>query len=235
MAKEGAKIAIPDVNADAAKQTVDMIKRDGGEAMGLRVDVTKKPEVQGMVNDVLKAYGQIHILVNNAGIDIKGAVTELEESTWDKIMDLNLKAVFLCTQAVLPSMIEQRYGRIVSISSMAGKTGEPFTSPYCASKFGVIGFTQAVALEAGKYKISVNAVCPGPVETELIKESVSQAAKLKDMDPEEFFQSFYIDPTPLGRIARPLDVARAVIFLVSEDAEFITGTTLNVSGGREMH
>jgi NAD(P)-dependent dehydrogenase (short-subunit alcohol dehydrogenase family) len=235
MAKEGAVIAIPDINVDAAKQTVEMIKRDGGEAMGLRVDVTKKPEVRGMVNDVLKAYGQIHILVNNAGIDIKGAVTELEESTWDKIMDLNLKAVFLCTQAVLPSMIEQRYGRIVSISSMAGKTGEPFTSPYCASKFGVIGFTQAIALEVGKHKISVNAVCPGPVETGLIKESVSQAAKLKDMDPEEFFQSFYIEPTPLGRIARPLDVARAVIFLVSGDAEFITGTTLNVSGGREMH
>jgi NAD(P)-dependent dehydrogenase (short-subunit alcohol dehydrogenase family) len=235
MAKEGARIAIPDINPDAAKETVDMIKREGGEAMALKVDVTKKAEVQAMVAEVLKAYGGVDVLVNNAGIDIKGAVTELEESTWNKIMDLNLKAVFLCTQAVLPSMIERRYGRIISISSMAGKTGEPFTSPYCASKFGVIGFTQAVALEVGKYNISVNAICPGPVETELIKESVAQAAKLKNMDPEEFFQGFYIDPTPLGRIARPLDVARAAIFLASEDAEFITGTTLNVSGGREMH
>jgi len=235
MAKEGATIAIPDINLDAAKETVDMIKRDGGEAMALKVDVTRKPEVQTMVADALKAYRQIDVLVNNAGIDIKGAVTELEESTWDEIMDLNLKGVFLCTQAVLPSMIERRCGRIINIASMAGKTGEPFTSPYCASKFGVIGFTQSVALEVGRHNISVNAVCPGPVETELIKQSVAQAAKLKGMGPEEFFQSFYIDPTPLGRIARPLDVARAVIFLASDDAEFITGTTLNVSGGREMH
>jgi 2-hydroxycyclohexanecarboxyl-CoA dehydrogenase len=235
MAKEGATVAIPDINPDAAKETADMIKRDGGEAMALKADVTRKAEVRAMVADVLKAYGHVDVLVNNAGIDIKGAVTELEESTWDTIMDLNLKAVFLCTQAVLPSMIERRYGRIINISSMAGKTGEPFTSPYCASKFGVIGFTQAVALEVGKHNICVNAICPGPVETELIKQSVAQAAELKGMDPEEFFQSFYIDPTPLGRIARPLDIARAAVFLASEDAEFVTGTTLNVSGGREMH
>jgi NAD(P)-dependent dehydrogenase (short-subunit alcohol dehydrogenase family) len=150
-------------------------------------------------------------------------------------MELNLKGVFLCTQAVLPWMIKRRYGRIINISSMAGKTGEAFTSPYCASKFGVIGFTQSVALEVGKHNITINAVCPGPVETELIKQSVAQAAKLKGMNPEDFLKSFFIDPTPLGRIAKPLDVARAVTFLASDEAEFITGSTLNVSGGREMH
>lgn len=235
MAKEGAKIAIPDINLNGAQETADMIKREGGTGIAIKTDVTKKPEVQAMVFDVVGAYGRIDILVNNAGIDIKGAVTELEESTWDKIMNLNLKGVFLCAQAVLPSMIERRYGRIVNISSMAGKTGEPFTSPYCASKFGVIGFTQAVALEVGQHNITVNAVCPGPVETELIKQSVAQSAKLKGMGPEEFFQSFFVDPTPLGRIAQPLDVARAVVFLTSDEAEFITGSTLNVSGGREMH
>ncbi len=235
MVKEGARIVIPDINLDAAKETADMIAKEGGEAMAVKTDVTRKPEVQAMVADALRAHGQIDILVNNAGIDIKGAITELEESTWDKIMNLNVKGVFLCTQAVLPSMIERRYGRIVSISSMAGKTGEPFTSPYCASKFAVIGFTQAVALEVGKHGITVNAVCPGPVETDLIKQSVAQSAKLKGMSPDDFLQSFFIDPTPLGRIAQPLDVARAVMFLASDEAEFITGSTLNVSGGREMH
>jgi NAD(P)-dependent dehydrogenase (short-subunit alcohol dehydrogenase family) len=235
MAMEGARVAIPDINLEAARGTVDRITKDGGGAMAIKTDVTRKPEVQTMVVEVLRRWGQIDILVNNAGTDIKGAITELEESTWDTIMNLNLKGVFLCTQAVIPSMIERRYGRIISISSMAGKTGEPFTSPYCASKFGVIGFTQAVALEVGKHNITVNAVCPGPVETELIHQSVAQSAKLKGISPEAFLQSFFIDPTPLGRIAKPLDVARAVIFLASDEAEFVTGSTLNVSGGREMH
>ncbi len=136
---------------------------------------------------------------------------------------------------VVPMMIEQHYGRVVNIASMAGKTGEPFTSPYCASKFGVIGFTQSVALEVGKHNVTINAICPGPVDTELIRKSVAQSAKIKGMSPEDFMQEFFIDPTPLGRIAKPSDVAKAVVFLASDDAEFITGSTLNVSGGREMH
>jgi NAD(P)-dependent dehydrogenase (short-subunit alcohol dehydrogenase family) len=183
----------------------------------------------------LKTHGKIDILVNNAGTDIKGAITELAENTWDTLMNINLKGVFLCTQAAVVSMIEQRYGRIVNISSMAGKTGEPLTSPYCATKFGVIGFTQSIALELGKHNITVNAVCPGPVDTDLIRQSVAQSAKIKGMAPEDFLQEFFINPTPLGRIAQPVDIARAVIFLASDDAEFITGSTLNVSGGREMH
>ncbi|MEE4602898.1 MAG: SDR family oxidoreductase, partial [Desulfobacteraceae bacterium] len=108
-------------------------------------------------------------------------------------------------------------------------------SPYCATKFGVIGFTQSIALELGKHNITVNAVCPGPVDTDLIRQSVAQSAKIKGMAPEDFLQEFFINPTPLGRIAQPVDIARAVIFLASDDAEFITGSTLNVSGGREMH
>ena len=135
----------------------------------------------------------------------------------------------------MPVMIKQRYGRVVNISSMAGKTGEPFTSPYCASKFGVIGFTQSIALEVGQYNITINAVCPGPVDTELIRKSVAQSAEIKGMTSEEFLQRFFIDPTPMGRIAKPADVAKAVVFLASDEAEFITGSTLNVSGGREMH
>jgi NAD(P)-dependent dehydrogenase (short-subunit alcohol dehydrogenase family) len=150
-------------------------------------------------------------------------------------MALNLKGVFLCTQAVTAHMIKNRYGRIVNISSMAGKTGEPFTSPYCTTKFGVIGFTQAVALEVGKHNITINAVCPGPVDTELIVKSISQSAAIKGVSFEEYKQNFFIEPTPLGRMAKPADVARAVVFLASDEAEFITGSTLNVSGGREMH
>jgi len=235
MAKEGARVIAGDIIQEAALETVDTIKKEGGDALALKMDVTQKSEVQAVTADVLRTYGRIDVLVNNAGMDKKGGITELEESTWDMLMDLNLKGLFLCTQAVIPSMIEKRYGRIVNISSMAGKTGEPLTSPYCATKFGVIGFTQSVALEVGKYNITVNAVCPGPVDTDLIKNSVAQSAAIKGMKPEDFLQEFFIQPTPLGRIAQPEDVARAVIFLASDSAEFITGSSLNVSGGREMH
>jgi len=235
MAKEGAKVIAGDIIQEAALETVELIKKEGGDAMAFKMDVTKKSEVQAVTADVLSTYGRIDILVNNAGMDKKGAITELEESTWDMLMDLNLKGVFLCTQAVMSSMIEKRYGRVVNISSMAGKTGEPLTSPYCTTKFGVIGFTQSVALEVGKYNVTINAVCPGPVDTDLIKKSVAQSAAIKGMKPEDFLEEFFIKPTPLGRIAQPEDVARAVIFLASDNAEFITGSTLNVSGGREMH
>jgi NAD(P)-dependent dehydrogenase (short-subunit alcohol dehydrogenase family) len=235
MAKEGAKVAVMDINEEAALETAEMIEKEDGEALALKMDVTLKADVQAMTAQVLKTYEKIDILVNNAGTDIKGAITELTERTWDTLMDINLKGVFLCTQAVSHSMIERRYGRIVNISSMAGKTGEPLTSPYCATKFGVIGFTQSIALELGKHNITVNAVCPGPVDTDLIRQSVAQSAKIKGMAPEDFLQEFFINPTPLGRIAQPVDIARAVIFLASDEAEFITGSTLNVSGGREMH
>jgi NAD(P)-dependent dehydrogenase (short-subunit alcohol dehydrogenase family) len=235
MAKEGAKVAVMDINEEAALETAEMIEKEDGEALALKMDVTLKADVQAMTAQVLKIHGKINILVNNAGTDIKGSITELAENTWDTLMNINLKGVFLCTQAAVESMIAQRYGRVVNISSMAGKTGEPLTSPYCATKFGVIGFTQSIALELGKHNITVNAVCPGPVDTDLIRQSVAQSAKIKGMAPEDFLQEFFINPTPLGRIAQPVDIARAVIFLASDEAEFITGSTLNVSGGREMH
>jgi 3-hydroxybutyrate dehydrogenase len=235
LAKEGGKVVVADIKRQAAEETVKLVKKDGGVAIPSETDVTQKKQVLNMVAQAIEEFGRIDILVNNAGTDIKGAITELEERTWDFLMNLNLKGTFLCTQAAMPHLIQRRYGRIVNISSMAGKTGEPYTSPYCTTKFGVIGFTQAVALEVGAHNITINAVCPGPVETDLIVSSITQSAKIKGVSFEEFKQKFFIDPTPLGRMAKPADVARAVMFLVSDEAEFITGSTLNVSGGREMH
>ena len=235
LAKEGGRVTVCDIDRAAAEQTVSLIESDGGRAVAVKTDVTRKSEVQNLAGETKKQFGRIDILVNNAGTDIKGAITELPEETWDLLLNLNLKGVFLCTQAVMPVMIEQHYGRIVNMASMAGKTGEPLTSPYCASKFGVIGFTQSIALEVGRHNVTINAVCPGPVDTELIRKSVAQSAALKGMSPEDFMQEFFVGPTPLGRIAKPDDVAKAVVFLASDEAEFITGSTLNVSGGREMH
>jgi NAD(P)-dependent dehydrogenase (short-subunit alcohol dehydrogenase family) len=233
--QEGGKAVIADVNGDAAGQTARLIERDGRQALALEVDITRKDQVRNMVARAEKEFGKIDILVNNAGTDIKGSITEIKEETWDFLMTLNLKGTFLCTQAVVPSMMKRHYGRIVNLSSMAGKTGEPFTSAYCTTKFGVIGFTQSVALELGKENITINAVCPGPVETDLIIKSITQSAQIAKVTFEEYKQKFFIGLTPLGRMAKPEDVARAVAFLASDEAEFITGTTLNVSGGREMH
>lgn len=235
MARLGCAVIVADIKEDDAFSVAERIINDGGEALAMKVDVTNKTEVEQMVTDTLKAYGKIDILFNNAGTDIKGHIAELKEETWDFLMALNLKGTFLCTQAVAPFMMERKYGRIINVSSMAGKTGEPLTSAYCTTKFGVIGFTQCVALDLGPYNITVNAVCPGAVATELHKKSVSQSAAIKGMTPEAFLKEFFIDPTPLGRMAQPVDVAQAVSFLASDEAAFITGSSLNVAGGREMH
>jgi NAD(P)-dependent dehydrogenase (short-subunit alcohol dehydrogenase family) len=235
MAQLGCTVIVADIRGDDARRVAESIQAAGGEALAMKVDVTNKADVEKMVAETLQAFGKIDILFNNAGTDIKGHITEIKEETWDFLVNLNLKGTFLPTQAVAPSMIERRYGRIINMSSMAGKTGEPLISAYNATKFGVIGFTQAVALDLGPHNITVNAVCPGAVATELHKKSVAQSAAIKGMTPEDFLQEFFIDPTPLGRMAQPLDVAQAVSFLASDEAGFITGSSLNVAGGREMH
>jgi NAD(P)-dependent dehydrogenase (short-subunit alcohol dehydrogenase family) len=235
LSEKGAVIHIFDIDSSGAGRVVEAITRTGKQATAYQVDVTNKKSIEDAISGIIAKEGRVDILVNNAGTDIKGSITELDEKTWDLMMDLNLKGVFLCTQAVAKEMVKQESGRIVNISSMAGKTGEPFTSPYCATKFGVIGFTQSVALELGKHNITVNAVCPGACETELIKKSITGSAKLSGRSYEEELYEKFIKLTPMGRIARPIDVAKAVAFLASDEAEYITGSSINVSGGREMH
>lgn len=235
LAAEGASVLAADINLKAAEETAALVREAGGTAAAMKADVTSSSDTDAMVQAAVDAFGTVDILVNNAGTDVKGAVQEYPEETWDKLMDLNLKGVFLSTKSALKVMLEKKYGRIVNISSMAGKTGEAFTSPYCTTKFGVIGFTQSIALELGADNITANAVCPGAVETDLIKSSVSGTAKLNNRTYEEELYEKFIKFTPLGRIAQPEDVANAVAFLASDEASYITGSTLNVSGGREMH
>ncbi len=232
---EGAKVVVADVNLAGAQETVELIRKDGGEAVALQVDVTQKPQVQNMVAKVVDTFGKIDILVNNAGVERKCLIVDYDEDMFDKVLAVNLKGIFLCTQAVLPAMIARQYGRIIMISSMSGKMGEPYTGPYCMTKWGALGFTQTLALEVGKYNITSNAICPGPTETPMVEKVIQDASRIKGVTPEEFKKEFYIDLTPLGRLTQPLDIAKAVVFLASDDASFITGASLNVSGGRDMH
>jgi len=235
LASRGANVVVADINEDAAKQTAQEVVDSGGNAVAFRADVTDSKSTAAMAQFAVDNFGHIDILVNNAGADIKGAVWEFNEKDWDFLMNLNLKGVFLSTQAVVKHMMVRRSGRIINMSSMAGKSGEPFTAPYCTTKFGVIGFTQSIALELGDHNITVNAVCPGAVETDLFKRGVTGSAKANNRTYEEELQEKFISLTPLGRMTTVEDVAKGVAFFASDDAKFITGTSLNVSGGREMH
>ena len=246
LAKEGAKIVVADVNKETAKKTAEEIKNLGGDSLAVKVDVRSSTEVEAMVQEALKKFSRIDILVNNAGVSMagrcidsnrkEGGLLPLTEEIWDCVMDINAKGVFLCTKAAARVMISQgQGGKIVNISSMAGKTAGLFASHYCASKAAVILFAKAVALELAPHKINVNSVCPGWVKGGgLYGQYIARQEKFRGITQEELEKRISAT-TPLGRLEKPEDVAKLVVFLCSEDSEFMTGQAINVTGGIETH
>jgi 2-hydroxycyclohexanecarboxyl-CoA dehydrogenase len=226
LAREGARVAIADLNAAGAGDTVAAIVKDGGEAHAYRVDVTDKRAVDAMVADVVDRWGALHIHVNNAGWDRPAPFVETSEEFWDTILAINLKGPIICTRAVLDPMIRQGGGKIVSIASDAGRVGSSGEAVYSAAKGGVIAFTKTIAREVARYRINVNCVCPGPSDTPLFQdEFVAVNPRLAESLRRVI---------PWGRLGTPEDIAPAVVFLASEEAGFITGQTLSVSGGLTM-
>jgi NAD(P)-dependent dehydrogenase (short-subunit alcohol dehydrogenase family) len=233
--REGANTVVTDINDEMAQKTVhEMNALNGPEAIAIQMDVTDFASIEAAVKHTLDKFGKIDILVNNAGANAKGWVKDFPEELWDKILDTNLKGTFLCSKAVLPTMITQQYGRIINIASIAGKQGESAGSAYCSSKFGMIGFTQCLALEVAQDNILVNAVCPGPIPTELGELGIRQDAELRGLDPDEFRQ-WFIERTPFKRQGTPEQVARMCVFVASDDCDFTTGSAFNVNGGIIMH
>jgi NAD(P)-dependent dehydrogenase (short-subunit alcohol dehydrogenase family) len=219
-AREGAGVVIADVNAEAAEAIAEEIIMNGGRALAVETDVTDAAGIERMVQEVLSAYGRLDILVNNAGVGTEGDVVELSEEEWQRILDVNLKGVFLCSKYVIPAMKESCGGSIVNLASIAAMVGGSVSCVYPASKAGIVALSRNTALRFAKDRIRVNCVCPGHVDTAL-------TYTLKDPTVKEALIRKY----PLGRLARAEEIAAAVLFLASEEASFITGTELLVDGG----
>jgi 3-oxoacyl-[acyl-carrier protein] reductase len=221
LAQEGAAVAICDLNQATCDETVSEIKRQGGTAIGVRADVSNPSDVQKLVEATMETFNKIDILVNNAGTLKDLLIKDMTVDDWDRVINVCLKGAFLCSKYVSPNMVKQNYGKIVNISSRA-YLGNPGQANYSAAKAGIVGLTKALAKELGKYYINVNAVAPGLIETEMLR-AHPKYEKIKERQSRE---------TPIPRIGQPQDVAGAVLFLASDEASYITGDILHVTGGR---
>jgi NAD(P)-dependent dehydrogenase (short-subunit alcohol dehydrogenase family) len=222
MAQEGANVVIAEINPVTGARTKREVENLGRNGLFFAVDVANQNQVQDMVAQVLKVWEKIDILVNNAGFDRGATLLKVKEEDWDAVLNVHLKGTMNCIQAVAPYMIEHHYGKIVNLSSIWGKSGAVSEISYTTAKAGIIGLTKSIARELGRHQINVNAVLPGLILTPTI---AKMAEKYKNM---------IIDNTPLGRIGQPEEVANVVAFLASEEASFITGASVEVSGGWNM-
>ena len=236
LANEGAKVVVVDLKKDAAQKVAEELKAQSGDGLAIGCDATSPDDVDAMVRETLAAYSVIDILVNNVGGGSgTGYVTDTLVDNWDKTIDINLKSAFLCCRAAAQAMIKRKQGRIVSISSVSGKMGEPLIGAYCAAKFGVIGLTQGLARELARYDITGNAGCPGYVYTpgweKLAQSLKDNHPSLANKSLQEVFEARVKSVTPLGRPQTADDVASLVAYLASQEAKNITGQAINVDGG----
>jgi L-rhamnose 1-dehydrogenase len=224
--QEGARVAIVDLREEEGRETVRLIEGAGGQAVFVRTDVSDQRQVQAMVDGVVKQWGTIHILVNNAGICPFEGFLEMSEGLWDQVLDVNLKGYFLCSQAVAKVMVEQNVkGRIIAVSSISSEFGGSSQAHYCASKAGINLLVKSMAISLGPHGITCNAVLPGTVETDINREALA--------DPE--VRDYWSQRAPLGRLGLTEDIAGPVLFLAGDDSGWCTGSMLVVDGGASIN
>jgi 3-oxoacyl-[acyl-carrier protein] reductase len=233
LAREGANVAIADINVDGAKQTAEALVGLGFRAIAVQVDITKSNQVERMARSVVKQFGRIDILVNNAGVVSNIPVLEFPEAEWHKTIAVNLTGVFLCSKCVGQIMVQQRSGRIINISSLSGRVGVPGQAAYCASKHGVVGLTQVLAIDLAPH-VTANVICPGMNETEMMPLVIAQRAASRGQTVEEVRQGI-LCKTPLGRFGKPEDVGKVVLFFASPMGAYVTGQVIDVDGGRRAN
>lgn len=223
LAKEGCKIVVNSYkDTKEGNDAVAEIKNLGSDAIYVVADVSSEKDVKNLVDKAVKKFGKVDILVNNAGILVSGTILTLTEKDWDRQLDVNLKGVFLCTKYAVQQMIKQgKGGRVINISSIAGLVGFPGISAYCASKGGVTELTREAALDFAQYGITVNAIDPGVILTDMTKGMIDDPAAKKS----------FLENTPIGRIGQPEDIGNAAVFLALDESSFITGHNLVVDGG----
>jgi 2-hydroxycyclohexanecarboxyl-CoA dehydrogenase len=225
LARDGAKVAIFDLDAAGAEDQAAKLRADGGAALAVRVDVSDRDQIQGAVDAVHDKFGAVTILVNNAGMEGFQSFLQISPERWDRLLAVNLTGTFHCCQIVLPDMIAAGWGRIVNISSSSTHGGQPFMAHYVASKSGVVGLTKSLALEFGPKGITVNTIPPGFIDTPMTRRNEAKGNLGNTVE-------HHAQQTPVRRAGRPEDIAAACAFLVSEEAGYITGQIIGVNGGR---
>jgi 2-hydroxycyclohexanecarboxyl-CoA dehydrogenase len=226
---EGARVAVFDLNLDAAEKVAAAIRAEGGQAQAFRCDITDRESVNAAVQACEAQLGPIDVLINNAGWDIFKPFTKTEPAQWDKLIAINLTGALHMHHAVLPGMAARKKGRIVNISSDAARVGSSGEAVYAACKGGLVAFSKTIAREHARHNITVNVVCPGPTATALFEDYKQGAG-----NPEKLMEAF-TRSIPLGRIGQPEDLPGAVLFFASDDAAYVTGQVLSVSGGLTMN
>ena len=225
-ADEGADVAINEIDMALAEKVVSEVIAKERRALAVKADVSIKAEVEAMVTTIVKELGRTDILVNNAGVSMAARSEELEEEDWDKALDVDLKGVLLCSQMVGREMIRQKRGNIINIASIYGLFGVPWRAAYCSAKAGVISLTQTLACEWARHHINVNAIAPGFIRTDMVKDFIQKGI---------FDEKAIAGRSPAGRLGEPKEIANAAVFLASDESSFITGHTLVVDGGWSVY
>jgi len=228
LAAEGTGVALLDIRETG--ETACLCRKNGGETLSLQTDISRSEEIRAAVAAVQERWGRLDILVNNAGIFDETPLTELPEERWDRVSDINIKAQFLFARQAAPLMIGAGWGRIINMASMAAKVDFPNEVAYCSSKSAVLGLTRALGVELGPQGITVNAICPGPIDTEMLKNTYQHLADQHSMTLDAW-RADILQTIPVRRYGRPADVAALVAFLASDEAGFINAQAINIDGG----